>query len=188
MNVRSNKRAIIFDAALELIATHGLHNTPMSLVSKVSGVSTGAIYHHFESKETLINELYIFLKKAMHDSILAGFDTGDYKEGFAGIWSNYFHFLIQNPNMLSFIEQCSTAPIIKETTRQQAAQYINPLITFIQQGIGDGMLKPHDFNFIMAIINGNVTAMAKLHISRQLIITQEIEEQAIEATWKSLSV
>jgi AcrR family transcriptional regulator len=188
MNVRSNKREIIFNTALDLIAVHGLHNTPMSLVSKVSEVSTGAIYHHFESKEVLINELYLHIKEEIHRAVFTGFDDTDYREGFNTIWSNYFHFLIQHPNVLSFAEQCSTAPIIKNSTRQEAAKFINPLIDFIQKGIRDKFLMNNEINFILAIISGNVVAMAKLHISQQLIITKEIEAKAIEASWKSLKL
>ncbi len=188
MNVRSNKREIIFNTALDLIAVHGLHNTPMSLVSSASGVSTGAIYHHFESKEVLINELYLHIKEEIHRAVFTGFDDTDYREGFNTIWSNYFHFLIQHPNVLSFAEQCSTAPIIKNSTRQEAAQFISPLIGFIQKGISEKILMPHDINFILAIINSNVVAMAKLHISHHLTITEEIEAQAIEASWKSLKL
>jgi AcrR family transcriptional regulator len=40
---------------LELIAEHGLQHTPMSLISKRAKASAGGIYHHFESKDELLN-------------------------------------------------------------------------------------------------------------------------------------
>jgi len=37
----SDKRTAILDATLALISERGFHNTPMSLIAKTAGVSTG---------------------------------------------------------------------------------------------------------------------------------------------------
>jgi len=57
-NRPSDKRGAILDAALHLIAERGFHNTPVSKIAEVSGVSAGIIYHYFDSKDELIQELY----------------------------------------------------------------------------------------------------------------------------------
>ena len=64
MNIQSEyKMQCILKATLELIAENGLHATPMSQVSKQSGVSAGTIYHYFSSKDVLINQLYLDIKR-----------------------------------------------------------------------------------------------------------------------------
>lgn len=189
MNVPSNKRYKIFETTLKLIAELGLHNTPMSLVSKQSGISTGAIYHHFESKEVLINALYLYVKQGIITSIFENVDIEQhYKETFCNIWSNYFHYLIKNPDVLSFVEQCSISPIIKEQTRTEAENLAEPLIHFVRKGVQENFLVDNEIELILAIMNGNIVALAKLYISNMMPINKEIENRAIEISWKGLSL
>ncbi|AKA34259.1 TetR/AcrR family transcriptional regulator [Flagellimonas lutaonensis] len=188
MNVLSDKQHRIFETTLKLIAEHGLHNTPMSLVSKRSGVSTGAIYHHFNGKEHLINELYIYVKQDLIDNIFENVDSNqEFKEKFHRIWSNYFYYLIKNPDILSFIEQCSISPIINEKTRKKAEKFSGPLIEFFENGIKDKQIVDNEIELILAITNGNVVALAKLFISGMLSINQETVNKAINISLKGLS-
>jgi AcrR family transcriptional regulator len=43
----------LIDVATELFATHGYDATAIPVVLEAAGVSRGALYHHFESKEAL---------------------------------------------------------------------------------------------------------------------------------------
>lgn len=46
-------RAALIDVATELFATNGYEGTAIPAVLDAAGVSRGALYHHFESKEAL---------------------------------------------------------------------------------------------------------------------------------------
>ena len=46
-------RAALIDVATDLFATHGYDGTAIPVVLQAAGVSRGALYHHFESKEAL---------------------------------------------------------------------------------------------------------------------------------------
>jgi AcrR family transcriptional regulator len=49
----ASTRRRILDAATALFAEHGYADTPIDDVVRRAGVTRGALYHHFESKETL---------------------------------------------------------------------------------------------------------------------------------------
>jgi AcrR family transcriptional regulator len=51
---RTNRRAEILVAAARLFATNGFHNTSMADIIGASGLSAGAVYRYFRSKEELI--------------------------------------------------------------------------------------------------------------------------------------
>jgi AcrR family transcriptional regulator len=72
------KREAILEAALALVAEHGLQHTPMSLISKRARVSAGGIYHHFASKEDLLQTLHW---RIMQEMIRAIFDRGPARPG-----------------------------------------------------------------------------------------------------------
>jgi len=48
----------IFDAAMELFARENYENITISKICKKASVSVGAFYHHYQSKENIINEGY----------------------------------------------------------------------------------------------------------------------------------
>ncbi|MGI9051302.1 MAG: TetR/AcrR family transcriptional regulator [Ilumatobacteraceae bacterium] len=51
--VRGTARARLLDAAVELIRRNGLHATTVDDLCAAAGVTKGAFFHHFESKEAL---------------------------------------------------------------------------------------------------------------------------------------
>ncbi len=189
MNIQSSDKIDkIFKATFELIAEKGIHNTPMSAISKRSAVAAGTIYHYFESKERLINELYLFLKKEMMQNVMANSDPeSSYKTGFFRVWMNYYNYLISNPNILSFIEQCSNTPIITDETKQKADAIAAPLIDFFSSGVENKIFKQTSIYLILSLIHGSVVSIAKLHTSGQLIVTEEVKMSVAEYSWKGLT-
>lgn len=187
MNVRSNKKNEIIAATLELIAERGVHNTPMSLISKRSGIAAGTIYHHFDSKENLINEIYIDIKRAVLTNVMKNDDPArSYKNRFFNIWSAYYYYLVDNPHSLSFLEQCSSIPLITEETRNLADQIASPLLNFFSLGLDEGILKVNDIELVLSLIHGSIISIAKLHISGQFTVTKEHLHEAIDYSWKGL--
>lgn len=189
MNIRSNDKVQkIFKATFKLIAEHGVHNTPMSAIIKKSGVATGTIYHYFESKESLINELYIALKKELIGNIMKDSNPqSSYKDRFFCIWTNYYNYLVGNPEILSFIEQCSSTPLIRDETKQKADAITSPLIDFFTFGVENGILKQTNISLITSLIHGSVVSIAKLHISGQLNVTEEVKLSVAEYSWNGLT-
>ena len=58
-----NKRELILETTLDLIAEVGLQGTSIPLIIKKSGVAAGTIYHHFKGKDDLIESLCLQLKE-----------------------------------------------------------------------------------------------------------------------------
>lgn len=189
MNVQSNDKVDkIFEATFELIAENGIHNTPVSAISKRSEVATGTIYHYFEGKEVLINALYLSLKEEMLPAIMRGHDAEkDYEAKFLRIWLNYFDYLATNPNVLSFVEQCSSTPIITDETREKADALVSPLLEFIQAGIENGDLNQHNVYLVVSLLHASVVSLARLQVSGTLVVTDEVKRSVAEFCWKGLS-
>ena len=52
--IRENKKALIMNAALEMFANNGYHNTSISKIAKHVNISKGLLYNYFENKEDLL--------------------------------------------------------------------------------------------------------------------------------------
>src|SRR4051794_39390191 len=106
-----DKRSAILDTAMELIVEQGFHNTPMSQIAKQAGVSAGIIYHYFESKDDLINELYREIKVKMTEAIFADTPAGlTSVETLRHIWLNAYRFYVAHPRETVFLEQYENSP------------------------------------------------------------------------------
>jgi TetR/AcrR family transcriptional regulator, fatty acid metabolism regulator protein len=53
-----DKRRAILDAAIVVFARQGFHSARVSDVAAEAGVAYGLVYHYFDSKEQMLNELF----------------------------------------------------------------------------------------------------------------------------------
>jgi AcrR family transcriptional regulator len=53
-----DKRRAILDAAVVVFARQGFHNARVSDVAAEAGVAYGLVYHYFDSKDEMLNELF----------------------------------------------------------------------------------------------------------------------------------
>jgi len=58
-DMRAKSKESIMEAALELFAADGYTSTPVSKIAKKAGVSTGLMYNYFESKEALLEAIFM---------------------------------------------------------------------------------------------------------------------------------
>ena len=108
---KSNKRDDILQAALELIAEHGFHEAPMSVIARKAGVGSGTIYIYFKSKDDLINEINRTLEKNILMVVEKDFPSiNDIKKRFFHLSKTVITYFIANPVHFRFIEQYFHSP------------------------------------------------------------------------------
>jgi len=55
----AEKRRLILDAAVRVFARQGFHATRVSDIADEAGVAYGLVYHYFNSKDQVLNELFL---------------------------------------------------------------------------------------------------------------------------------
>jgi TetR/AcrR family fatty acid metabolism transcriptional regulator len=65
----ADKRRVILDAAITVFARLGFHHCRVSDVADEAGVAYGLVYHYFDSKEEILNELFLERWQIMLDAI-----------------------------------------------------------------------------------------------------------------------
>ena len=60
-------RESILDSALECFTEDGYDRTTVARIREHSGVSNGALFHHFSSKEAIAGALYIEAMRSVQD-------------------------------------------------------------------------------------------------------------------------
>ena len=65
----ADKRRMILDAAITVFARQGFHHCRVSDVADEAGVAYGLVYHYFDSKEEILNELFLERWQILLDAI-----------------------------------------------------------------------------------------------------------------------
>lgn len=184
-----DKRAAVLQAMMELVTEYGFHGTAMSMVAKRAGVAAGTIYHYFESKEEVINQLYIELKERMGAAMmLEGSSKGTIRDRFYAFYFNLYHYFIQHPDEFHFLEQYANSPFISQSAREDNRRFYQPVLDFLQQGIELGVLRPLDLRMMIALVYGHIVSLAKYNLAAEEKIRQEQLEQAAQSCWDGVRI
>lgn len=150
MQPRSEEtKAQIITAAYRLFSESGYDATGVADICQVAGVSKGAFYYHFPSKQALFLELMdnwlAELDGGFEQSIRAAQCVPDAIERMAhtaakALQSEITHLSI----ILEFWRQAQRNPTIWQNASAHYRRYQSYLANLIQQGISDGTLRNMD--------------------------------------------
>ncbi len=102
---KESRRQAILEAALSCFASKGFTETTMEDIRKLSGASTGSIYHHFSNKEMLARALYLEGRSSLNAAISVSIRTSSLRDGLEGIVYRYLNWFEQNPDLGQYIMQ-----------------------------------------------------------------------------------
>lgn len=136
---------LILDVSMKLFLEKGYdHTSIQDIINNLGGLSKGAIYHHFKSKESILyavskrmsEESYQEMDRIMNDASLNGLMK--LQKMFLSSWKDMDHrrFIASMPNL---IENPQLLAIHLDTTIHDVVpNYIQPVI---ELGIEDGSIK-----------------------------------------------
>ncbi len=183
-----NRREAILEATLNLVAERGLYDTPMSEVAREAEVAAGTIYHYFNSKESLIMELYKDIRSRLGQALMKRYDNrSPYQEQFARFWRNLFTFFITHPLQFRFLEQFDNSPYYNSISNEEKEKYFLPLLKFIERGLDEEIFRKMESQLMMSILYGSISAVAKSHIRGELSIDSSKLYKSIGVSWRGLA-
>jgi AcrR family transcriptional regulator len=183
-----DKRSAILQTTLDLLSKRGFHDTPMSAISKESGVSTGIIYHYFAGKEDLIYELYKEIKFNMIRAVLEDYsEQTPYHDRFLLWWRQLIRYYIDHPKEAKFLMQFENSPYYDPQLQEIFAEELMPFITsFFVRGIQEGVLKNIQLEISTELSLGVAISLAKQHIRGEIKLDDEMIAAAANASWDAL--
>lgn len=185
----SEKRRAIIQAALKLIAVHGFHGAPMSMIAETAGVGTGTIYVHFENKEALILAVYREVEKEIVDAVQAGYPMSlPFRERFLYLSTVVLKYLVRNPVLFLFVEQFLSSPYsirVRVRLLGKAGEF-DFFRMFFQEGISGRMLKDLPVLMHFALAFGPVISLCRDHIQGLVHLDDAMILKAAEACWDAI--
>ncbi|GAA4877130.1 TetR/AcrR family transcriptional regulator [Ferrimonas pelagia] len=188
---RPSKKQQILDAALNLFVQQGIEATATAQIAKRAGVATGTLFHHFASKEALIQALYWQIKQQLADAALAAEpskEEDDLKRQARHYWDCALGWALAHPDALKFIGQLYHSPARDEHLEQQAmTQLLHFVPRMLEQGSALGLLRSAPMDLTLALCHSHFLASAHYFILHPQKATQSTYlDSAFEHLWNGL--
>lgn len=187
MTVVEDKRAAILAATLRLVSQNGFHGTAMSKVAREAGVSAGIIYHYFDSKDTLMVEVYKDIKQKFGQVITENFDAEQPLRAqirqLLGLTMRYY---IARPLESAFVEQFTRSPYFSGDIENAVAEAYQPLLSTLQQAQQQMIIKDLPFFAISTLTLDVATSLAQKQAAGLLTLDAVLVEAIIDACWEAL--
>ncbi len=183
-----SKEELLLETALKLFNEYGFHATPTSKITKEAGVSAGTLYNYFESKEDLINKLYIKTKIHFAEYMQKSWkESEDIKENFRLLWHLFIKWGLEYPDYFKFKETYAMSPFIENLSSDVVKDNFDFLIKLQERIIAQGTIKKEDMSIATAVFHGAVLNVIK-HI-KELTAGKEQEtviEKCFEFVWHGI--
>lgn len=132
-----NTRTRIIYAAMAAVRQYGLEGVRIQQVSEFAGITPGAIYRHFASKEQLLIECFTYVDKQAAEIFehlqfnplaMLTDPMGAVKE----LWQPYFRFWVAHPDETIFYHRFRDSVFFPKYDRTRDVTYFNKFIGMVR--------------------------------------------------------
>lgn len=118
---------LMMNAAIEIVAEHGLEGFTTKKWAHSAGVAEGSLYYHFKSKNDLLDQTFLYIDAEIWSFMNCDpveIMSGDYMEGIRTLWSRFYQYLIGNPKKtLYYFRYRTSTHYTDEIHSQQVPAY-----------------------------------------------------------------
>ncbi len=128
----------IMYAAMKAVRQYGLEGVRVQNVSSLAGISPGALYRYFDSKEQLITECFtyvdrqaamIFEQLTFQPQMLRTDPIGAVRQ----LWQPYFRFWVARPDETVFYYRFRDSASFPEYDRNRDVSHFEPFVEMVRQ-------------------------------------------------------
>lgn len=187
---KPDKRGEILNAALALIAEQGFHGAPMSMIAGRAGVAAGTIYCYFESKDTLIRELYHEIEENILAVILGENEfERPLRERFVRLFTKLLTYLTEQPLEFRFVEQFHNSPYGVEHRRDKILGKTGDRDVFkalFERGVQEGIIKDLPLVILFSLAFGPLLAVVRDHVLGFIVLDNGLIEVIAASCWDAI--
>jgi len=177
----------ILQGALKLFVERGFDGTSIASIVKYSGVSNGAMYHHFSSKEELINEVFFLVHKVMKEYMLGVLeDSMDIREKIYALWSTGIRWSFANPEKKRFMGMFSNSPYMEKLWTQSVTGQFNFLCEILDEAKKSEIIMDMDADYLLCLMKSSSDGIAlylRLHPEKY---SESFLKNSFKIFWRSI--
>jgi AcrR family transcriptional regulator len=130
------KRDALLKAAADAIAVEGI-SVSTSTIAKKAGVATGSLFLYFPTKDDLLNQLYLTIKREIAESMLARYpQEAALSERMRSVWTAYLKWGVANPSKRHAMSQLSVSHRITKQVRDESMELLREVEILLRECLG----------------------------------------------------
>ena len=154
----NDKQKQIIEATICLFAKDGV-GVATAKIAKEAGVSNGTLFNYFDTKQALIEGVYLYIKEKMAADIIAGLDfNADMKTIFLNVWQNYSIWSWDNTMEHQVINLLTSSQILSADVKKAEDSLWLTLHDIVENGIKDKTLIPAPDLYLCDVAAGQLNA------------------------------
>lgn len=182
----TNKEKIL-STTLNLIINNGFHGTSMKNIVESSGISTGGVYYHFKTKDDIITQLYLSIKKEILADIHAKVDVNDPTKKFIrDFWYSKVQWAKEHQCQKRFLDMFYQSPYKHTKINEELVACYKLLVDRVKIAVDQGELIPMDCMFFFADIDASANVITDYARKRPELNEEELHEFAFKKYWRSI--
>jgi AcrR family transcriptional regulator len=165
----------------------------MEDIRKLSGASTGSIYHHFSNKEMLARELYLEGRSSLNAALSACLTANALREGIEAIVNAYLGWFEQHADLGQYLMQAGESDylsayvkVLRQKTRTTlpTENLSEQLLQWLAPYISDGSVVRLPRSLYFPLIIGPSREFVRIWLrTRQPAEIQEARDTLAKAAW-----
>ncbi|WP_373817916.1 TetR/AcrR family transcriptional regulator [Glaesserella sp.] len=179
----------ILNATEQLMAKEGVQNISTHKIAKEAGVSVGTIYLYFKDKESLLQQLVLYLFDAFHTAVDSKHDpTLPLFEQYKQMWRDTWQFMLSKPDIVKNIHQYESLPQFQTIMLECLKSEETTWNKFVRQGQENGVIALLPPFVLFAISMHTIWELMRQQLILGEVYSETILEEAILRTWKAITI
>jgi AcrR family transcriptional regulator len=181
-----DRRNAILSAAIRVVASEGL-GAATAAIAKEAGVSNGSLFLYFETKATLLNELYVALKTEMGETAVADLPAASApREQVRHMWNQWLRWATTNPEKRRALAQLEAADDVTAESHQIVRQAQRGIAELLERSRAGGPMQDVPLAFVVSLI-GAIADATMDAVIREPSEAEACSDVAFEAAWRVLA-
>jgi AcrR family transcriptional regulator len=181
-----DKRNAILAAAVQVIAEQGI-GAPTARIAKLAGVAEGTLFTYFDTKDELLNQLYLEIKAELREVMMDKYPkAGSLQKRAHHVWNSYVDWGVAQPDKRRAMAQLAVSDRISTHARAAGMQAFAEVTTMIEDSIAKGALRDHPPAFVSAIL-GALAETTMEFIAREPAHAERYRSAGFEAFWHAIA-
>lgn len=181
-----DKRNAILDAAITVFAEQGA-SAPTARIARQAGVAEGTLFTYFESKDVLLNALYLMLKSGLREQMLEGYPhRASARERARHAWNGYVDWSVAHPEGRKVMAQLMVSERITDHSKAEGSAPFGGIQDMLKEAMAKGVLREMSPGFVGALLTSMAEATVTF-IEREPKQAESYRSAGFEAFWNAIS-
>ncbi len=175
-----HKPEAILAAAVEVFRHYGV-GASTAKVAEAAGVSNGTLFNYFPTKQDLIDQLYLSIKRDMIDSVGPIDDRQPLPEQLRSIWQRWFRWARVNRGAHEVMNLLLQSGMASAAAQDEGARLFEPVVAVMEAGGQSDLFVDLPMSYLSSIM--------QLHLD-QVVVHELGDEQvsvAFDMLWKAIT-